>query len=426
MVRLIRDQRLFQWLALTALVGAAPTGAFGLDNLLVNPGFEDTDPNQFTGSGSPYGDGWGQFGNVDYNSFWGVNGHASLFADWFDNVGYVWQEGIAGAADTTYQFDLLDTRIEASWDADLWFGMEYYAADNSTKLGESLVLIDAAERLANAQIDGNVFSMQGTAVAGTAFVRPIIWFNNVNSEYLSEPQANAFVFDTYLTVAPGPYEEHLKNPGFGDFNGDAAFGDYWGAFGNVDFNEFFGPDNPHVSFFADLIGNTGYVYQQAVLGTPGVEYQFDLVDVRIEDNFDADLYYGLEYYGSDDFAKIGETIVQADTSVPGDGMSYSMTGTAVPGTVYVRPIFFFDNVGSDGGTLRNAFVFETSLSEAALCAGDVDGDGGTALSDLAALLASYGLSLGDPGYNANADFDSNNTVDLGDLAFLLSDYGCGS
>jgi hypothetical protein len=58
------------------------------------------------------------------------------------------------------------------------------------------------------------------------------------------------------------------------------------------------------------------------------------------------------------------------------------------------------------------------------CPGDVDGDGDTDLSDLAALLAAYNTSAGDPAYNPAADFDSDGDVDLSDLAFLLSDYGC--
>ncbi len=60
------------------------------------------------------------------------------------------------------------------------------------------------------------------------------------------------------------------------------------------------------------------------------------------------------------------------------------------------------------------------------CSGDVDGDGDTDLSDLAALLAACGTSEGEPDYDPNADLDGNGTVDLTDLAYLLSDYGCGS
>jgi len=59
------------------------------------------------------------------------------------------------------------------------------------------------------------------------------------------------------------------------------------------------------------------------------------------------------------------------------------------------------------------------------CPGDVDGDGDTDLTDLAALLAAYGSVPGDPNWNPACDFDADNDVDLTDLAFLLADYGCG-
>jgi len=72
---------------------------------------------------------------------------------------------------------------------------------------------------------------------------------------------------------------------------------------------------------------------------------------------------------------------------------------------------------------ETASAFRVAL--AAACDGDVDGDGDTDLSDLAALLSAYGSFLGDPNYNPSADFDADNDVDLSDLAFLLGDYGCG-
>lgn len=63
------------------------------------------------------------------------------------------------------------------------------------------------------------------------------------------------------------------------------------------------------------------------------------------------------------------------------------------------------------------------------CKGDVDHDGRTCLSDLAALLAAYGTCEGDPDYNPDAnlvkDGDSERCIDLADLALLLSDFGCG-
>ena len=55
--------------------------------------------------------------------------------------------------------------------------------------------------------------------------------------------------------------------------------------------------------------------------------------------------------------------------------------------------------------------------------GDVDGDWDVDLSDLGALLATYGLCEGDPGFNAAADFDASGCVTLSDLGALLANYG---
>jgi len=60
------------------------------------------------------------------------------------------------------------------------------------------------------------------------------------------------------------------------------------------------------------------------------------------------------------------------------------------------------------------------------CPGDVDEDGDTDLTDLAALLAAYGSVPDDPNWNPACDFDDDNDVDLADLATLLANYGCGA
>jgi hypothetical protein len=57
------------------------------------------------------------------------------------------------------------------------------------------------------------------------------------------------------------------------------------------------------------------------------------------------------------------------------------------------------------------------------CSEDIDGDGIVGLSDLAALLASYGTVEGEAGYNPAADIDQSGTIDLADLAALLAAYG---
>lgn len=58
------------------------------------------------------------------------------------------------------------------------------------------------------------------------------------------------------------------------------------------------------------------------------------------------------------------------------------------------------------------------------CAADVTGDHRVDLADLAALLASFGLSQGEPGYDPGVDLTSSNTIDLADLAAMLADFAC--
>lgn len=55
--------------------------------------------------------------------------------------------------------------------------------------------------------------------------------------------------------------------------------------------------------------------------------------------------------------------------------------------------------------------------------GDVNGDGIVDLTDLSALLASFGLCTSDAGFNAAADFDGSGCVELSDLSILLANFG---
>lgn len=415
---------------LAALVLGAASPALGVTNLLFNPSIEDLDDPDM----DP-GDGWGAFGAASFNAFFGANGHASLFPDTVGNTGGVFQGGIAGAEGRSYQFDLLDTRIEASYDADLYAGIEYYAGDDATLLGVDEFLLNAAERLANGQTDGNIFSVKGgPAPVGTVFARPIIRFDNVNPAFAAQPQANVFVFEAYFSELPDAGGNLLKNPNFDDdFNGDndpglIESGDNWGTFGSagaVQFNDLFG-GNAHVSFFADTVGAEGGIFQQSVLADEGVEYEFSLDDVRIEEQFDADLSFGVEFYASDDFTKISEVIVAADTSTTGDGLSFSMTATAPVGAVYMRPIVSFGNVNPAfaGQPQANAFIFSTSLGEATdveLAEGDFNADGRVDNGDLNLLLGNWGSAT------VPAEWTNNfvTPVDNGELNALLGTWGAG-
>ena len=375
--------------------------ALGVTNLVTNPGFLDLTP-ATTGSGSPFGDGWGFFANADANEFFGVgNPHASLFADTPGNNGGFFQQGIAGNPGTTFQFDLIDTRVEPNFDADLRFGIEFYQADDTTKVGETIVAADTATRIANGTLDGNTFSMQATAPAGTAFARPIVLFGPAPNPG-SADEEQIFVFNTHLSEVPAPGGELLKNGGFEDLDGQGTPGDFWNNFGNAGFDDLFsggGDPNAHASLFADQPNNSGGVFQQSVLGEAGATFEFSLLDVRIEENFDAELSFGLEFYGADNFTKVGESIELIDTNTGQvDGNFFVTSSTAPAGTVYVRPIVSFDNV--DFGVnpqLSSVFIFDASLVQlpAESEPGDYNDDGFVSQGDLDLVLLNWGQA-GDP------------------------------
>ena len=55
--------------------------------------------------------------------------------------------------------------------------------------------------------------------------------------------------------------------------------------------------------------------------------------------------------------------------------------------------------------------------------GDVDGDNEVTLADFGLLSDSFGLVLGDSGYNANADLDGDSEVALADFGILSASFG---
>ena len=177
---------------LTAMTLALSTGlAAGSTELLNDPGFDQ------------FGTFWGSFGNADFNAFFGGNPHASFFADGNGNFGGVFQLGLANTDGALYEFSLTDVRLESNFNANLRFGLEFYAVDDSTKLGEVLVDIDSNDPNDGLVTgDGLTFSMQATGLNGAAFVRPIILFDNAAP--IGSGQQNAFVFSASLTIVPAP------------------------------------------------------------------------------------------------------------------------------------------------------------------------------------------------------------------------------
>ncbi|MEO0515335.1 MAG: hypothetical protein AAF086_08595 [Planctomycetota bacterium] len=213
----------------SALTLVAASGlAFAQPNAVLNqnPGFLDVDSDMMTG------DAWGAFGaaGVDLNFFGDGNpGHGTLFADNVGNSGGLFQAGVAGTAGTEYELTI-HIQWEPNWDADTRFGLEFFEADDTTKIGESIVDIDELVDVGYRRYD-----MSAVAPAGTAFVRPVVLFDNAMSAGSGRGATVDNVLlreaDTFLGL----------NPGFTDPIGDGLSpADFWDTFGAaaIDF-EFF-------------------------------------------------------------------------------------------------------------------------------------------------------------------------------------------
>lgn len=102
-----------------------------------------------------------------------------------------------------------------------------------------------------------------------------------------------------------------------------------------------------------------------------------------------------------------------------DGVTWNDVITSVDKVEFwwIHPAWFaiFQqwNVGADN----------ISISAAAPCPGDIDGDGEVGQPDLGILLAAFGSCEGDANYNAAADLDGDNCVGQPDLGVLLSNFG---
>jgi hypothetical protein len=65
----------------------------------------------------------------------------------------------------------------------------------------------------------------------------------------------------------------------------------------------------------------------------------------------------------------------------------------------------------------------TNVDMGLMRAGDANNDNNVNIVDFALLKASYGMSVGDPGYDARADFTGDNVVSLPDFNWIKVNFG---
>lgn len=97
----------------------------------------------------------------------------------------------------------------------------------------------------------------------------------------------------------------------------------------------------------------------------------------------------------------------------GSGINAGTYDFAAKGTHWLRKLRGSVVVSSSGAT----------GVDFSLLNGDVDGDNEVAIGDYAQLSSSFGLSLGDAGYNPMADLNGDDEVSIGDYAIMSTNFG---
>ena len=120
------------------------------------------------------------------------------------------------------------------------------------------------------------------------------------------------------------------------------------------------------------------------------------------------------------------TCYNGSTEVTGITVEWASSNTAV-GTINSSGVFTAVANGTTTITAMAQGVTSSAVSitvgTAAELVGDINGDNTVNYIDLGMLGASYGLSIGDAGYNAAADLNGDNTVNYVDLGMLGAHYG---
>ena len=152
-------------------------------------------------------------------------------------------------------------------------------------------------------------------------------------------------------------ESLLINPGF------ETNGVNWGRRGNADFVDWGKETGNFGAILQGWILNGAGGFFQSVKGTPDQTYTFS-IRARKEYLFQAvTVYTRLEFYGADDATKIGhdQGFVNLMPQLTDTWQTFTTTGKAPFGTVYVRAVFGFERASTgDLGSGKQACMFDNA------------------------------------------------------------------
>ena len=160
-----------------------------------------------------------------------------------------------------------------------------------------------------------------------------------------------------MSVWPAHGESLLVNPGF------ETNGLNWGRFGDTDVAEWGKEEGNFGAILKGWILNGGGGFFQSVKGTAGLTYTFS-IRARKEELFQATtVYIRLEFFDADDVTKIGHNQGQLNLAplLTGEWQTFTTSGKAPAGTVYVRAVFGFEEASEgDLGSGKQACLFDNA------------------------------------------------------------------
>ena len=262
---------------------------------------------------------------------------------------------------------------------------------------------------------GQVFTLavvaDETTIAGDDFETAAGWSVNLGGG--DTATTGIWIRGDPIGTAAQPENDHTPTPGSQCwFTGQGSVG---GGLGENDIDggittltsanyDATGIEDPHVSFWL--------WYSNSLGAAPNA----DTFEVEISDNGGA-------------FWIPALTVGPAGPGTAGSWLNYQLRVLDFVGATTQLRLRFTASDLADGSIVEAAVddlaIVEVTCSDPTPCLGDVDGSGVVDLTDLAVLLANFGLPSG--ATPADGDLDGDADVDLTDLAILLSNFDvvCG-